>query len=37
MPTGHTYPRHMVSQLLQQLESLNNSAAITPEHNENES
>ncbi|PYE38037.1 shikimate kinase AroK [Psychrobacter fozii] len=37
MPTGHTYPRHMVNQLLQQLASFNNSATITPEHNENES
>ncbi|MCG3808152.1 shikimate kinase AroK [Psychrobacter sp. Ps4] len=35
MPTGHTYPRHMVNQLLQQLESFTDSTAIAPEDKEN--
>ncbi|MFT5096946.1 MULTISPECIES: shikimate kinase AroK [Psychrobacter] len=34
MPTGHTYPRHMVSQLLQQLESFYCTPSITPESKE---
>lgn len=34
MPTGHTYPRHMVNQLLQLLESFYCSPSITPESKE---
>ncbi|MEN6669449.1 shikimate kinase AroK [Psychrobacter sp. B38] len=31
MPTGHTYPRHMVNQLLQQLGAFNTSISEEPE------
>ncbi|WP_201576138.1 shikimate kinase AroK [Psychrobacter immobilis] len=34
MPTGHTYPRHMVNQLLQQLESFSYTPSIAPESQE---
>jgi len=30
MPTGHTYPRYMVNQLLQQLASFDMSAITAP-------
>ena len=36
MPTGHTYPRHMVNQLLQQLEGFCESTSITSAHEEDE-
>lgn len=34
MPTGHTYPRHMVNQLLQQLESFFCTPSVNPESKE---
>lgn len=37
MPTGHTYPRYMVNQLMQQLESFGLSPVIALEHKQNES
>ncbi len=36
MPTGHTYPRHMVNQLLQQLDAFCASTSISSAHQEDE-
>ncbi|MGO2386834.1 MAG: shikimate kinase, partial [Psychrobacter sp.] len=34
MPTGHTYPRHMVNQLMQQLESFVDCSTVSSTHQE---